>query len=124
MDNENQNKKLNSVNGNVWWSRTSPQRPGDLYISGRHPSFEDEGLQEPSELIVAEHPDYFRMPNRPQELGALSGMVMRVTNRTVETCICEAKHQANFNYGKIGNTHLIIIECVTNGFMIGTYDPT
>ena len=123
MDNKSQDKKLNHTDGNVWWSRTAPQRPGDLYFSERHRSFDEDGLQESKEVMVAEHPDYFRMPNKPEQLGSLSGLVMRVTSRTVETCICKAKHQANFNYGKIGNAHLVIIECVTNGFMIGTYDP-
>ena len=124
VDNKSQDKKLNHTDGNVWWSRTTPQRPGDLYVTDRHRSFDEDGLHESTEVLVAEQPDYFRMPDRPEELGILSGRVMRVTHRSVDPCICGTSHQANRNYGVVENTHIVIIECMTNGFMIGTYDPT
>jgi len=109
------------VDGHIFWSTTRPQQPGEVYVAARSRTIESDGLDECTEVIVADHPDYFRLPMK-SELGVLAGQVMRVTRRSIEPCVCGIHHMSNRSFGVIKNTHVVIIECMAKGFMIGTYD--
>jgi hypothetical protein len=113
--------KHSKVDGHIFWSTTRPQEPGEVYVGKRDSLLEDEGLGEVQEIIVANHPDYFRLPMK-KELGVLAGQVLRVKRRTVEPCVCGIHHLANRSYGLIGKTNVVIIECMAKGFMVGTCD--
>ena len=126
MKNKKAQKTEIGESGEILWSSTAPQRPGELYVASPDISMVEDGItgqQRQKEFIVATAPDYFKMPNRPEELGVLSGKVMRVTRRSVETCICGCGKFTNRNYGIVEGIHIVIIECLTQGFMIGTYEP-